>query len=146
MYALASVLDPDLLFDLARATYAEMHLAGIRSVGEFHYLHHRPDGRPYEDPNAMGEALIAAAREAGVRIALLDTCYLAAGIGRAPEGVQARFSDGDADAWASRVEALAQKHAGEHDVVVGAAIHSVRAVPRDQLATVAGAFPDAPLH
>jgi formiminoglutamate deiminase len=146
MYALAGVLDPDLLFDLARSTYAEMHLAGIRSVGEFHYLHHRPDGRPYDDPNAMGEALIAAAREAGVRIALLDTCYLAAGFGRAPEGVQIRFSDGDAEAWASRVGALAQKHAGEDDVVIGAAIHSVRAVPRDQLAIVAAALPDAPLH
>ncbi|KRC65133.1 N-formimino-L-glutamate deiminase [Aeromicrobium sp. Root236] len=153
MYALAAVLDPDLLFDLARATYAEMHAAGIRSVGEFHYLHHQPDGRAYDDPNAMGEALIAAAREAGLRIALLDTCYLAAGFGlstgsrsRDPEGVQRRFSDGDADAWASRVGDLARKHAGEDDVVIGAAIHSVRAVPRAQLATVADAFPDAPLH
>ena len=146
MYAIAAVLDPDLLFDLARATYAEMYLAGIRSVGEFHYVHHRPDGRPYDDPNAMGEALIAAAREAGVRIALLDTCYLAAGFGKGPEEVQRRFSDGDAEAWASRVEDLAQKHAGEDGVVVGAAIHSVRAVPRDQLVTVATAFPDAPLH
>jgi len=146
MYAVAAVLDPDLLFDLARATYAEMHAAGIRCVGEFHYVHHRPDGRAYDDPNAMGGALIAAAREAGVRIALLDTCYLAAGFGREPEGVQRRFSDGDADAWAARVGDLARKHAGEDDVVVGAAIHSVRAVPRDQLATVAGAFPDAPLH
>lgn len=146
MYAVAGVLDPDLLFDLARATYAEMYLAGVRSVGEFHYVHHRPDGRPYDDPNAMGEALIAAAREAGVRIALLDTCYLAAGFGREPEGVQRRFSDGDAGAWASRVDALRQRHAGEDDVVIGAAIHSVRAVPRDQLTTVASAFPDAPLH
>jgi formiminoglutamate deiminase len=146
MYALAAVLDPDLLFDLARATYAEMYLAGVRSVGEFHYVHHRPDGRPYDDPNAMGEALIAAAREAGVRIALLDTCYLAAGFGREPEGVQVRFSDDDAEAWASRVGELAQKHVREDDVVIGAAIHSVRAVPRDQLATVAGAFAESPLH
>ena len=146
MYALAAALDPDLLFDLARATYAEMHLAGIRSVGEFHYVHHQAGGTPYDDPNAMGEALISAARDAGLRIALLDTCYLAAGFSRPPEGVQTRFSDGDADAWATRVEALAQRHAGEDDVVVGAAIHSVRAVPRDQLAVVAQAFPDAPLH
>ena len=146
MYAVAAVLDPDLLFDLARATYAEMRAAGIRSVGEFHYVHHRPDGGAYDDPNAMGEALIAAAREADVRIALLDTCYLAAGFGRDPKGVQRRFSDGDADAWAARVGDLARKHDGEDDVVIGAAIHSVRAVPRNQLAVVAGAFPDAPLH
>jgi formiminoglutamate deiminase len=146
------VLDPDLLFDLARATYAEMHLAGIRSVGEFHYLHHQPNGRPYDEPNAMGEALIAAAREADLRITLLDACYLAAGLstssrsGVAPEGVQHRFNDRDADDWATRVEALAATHAGDDDVVIGAAIHSVRAVPREQLATVANALPDAPLH
>ena len=75
MYALAAVLDPDLLHRLARATYAEMRLAGIDAVGEFHYLHHQSDGTPYDDPNAMGEALIAAARDVGLRICLLDTCY-----------------------------------------------------------------------
>lgn len=146
MYRLAAALDPDLLFDLAAATYAEMRLAGIRAVGEFHYLHHRPGGGRYDDPNAMGEALIAAARASGVRIALLDACYLAAGPGLPPEGVQARFSDGHAEAWAERVEALAKQHHTGDDVVIGAAIHSVRAVPRDQLATVASAFPDVPLH
>src|SRR5690606_1934796 len=147
MYAIAAVLDPDLLFDLARAAYAEMHLAGIRSVGEFHYVHHQIDGTPYDDPNAMAEALIAAAREAALRITVLDTCYLAAGFdlstgsaGRAVEGVQRRFCDGDAGAWASRAEELASKYADADDVVIGAAIHSVRAVPRDQLATVATAL------
>lgn len=146
MYRLAAALDPSSLFDLAAATYAEMRLAGIRTVGEFHYLHHRPDGGRYDDPNAMGEALVAAAREAGVRITLLDTCYLAAGPGRPPEGVQRRFTDGDADTWAERVATLANRYRGADDVVVGAAIHSVRAVPRDQLSTVATAFPEAPLH
>lgn len=146
MYDLASVLDPDLLFELAAATYAEMHLAGIRAVGEFHYLHHAPDGRSYADPHAMSEALVAAARESGMRLALLDTCYLASGFGRPPEGVQVRFSDGDAERWAARVEAFAARHAGDADVVVGAAIHSVRAVPRDQLKLVATDLPSAPLH
>jgi formiminoglutamate deiminase len=142
MYAVAARLDPDTCFDLARATYREMLAAGITAVGEFHYLHHQPDGTPYADPNAMGAALVAAAREAGIRIALLDTCYLAAGIGRPPEGVQRRYSDGDAAAWAERVAALPEAD----DVVVGAAIHSVRAVPRDALPTVVAARPDAPLH
>ncbi|MGH1562202.1 formimidoylglutamate deiminase [Mumia sp. DW29H23] len=153
MYAVAGVLDPDLLHDLAVATYAEMRLAGIGVVGEFHYLHHGPDGTPYDDPNATGEALIAAAREVGLRICLLDTCYLAAGFGVSTgstsaslSGVQRRFSDGDAETWAQRVHDLAARHAGADDVVVGAAIHSVRAVPPDQLATVARALPDAPLH
>ncbi|MGZ8704579.1 MAG: formimidoylglutamate deiminase [Aeromicrobium sp.] len=146
MYALAGALDPDLMFDLAKATYGEMRLAGIGVVGEFHYLHHNPDGRAYDDPNAMGEALIAAARDAGIRICLLDTCYLSAGFGKAPEGVQQRFNDGSAEAWAARVSHLADRHAGADDVVIGAAIHSVRAVPRSGLATVADALPGAPLH
>lgn len=140
MYALAAVLDPDLLHRLARATYAEMRLAGIGAVGEFHYLHHHADGTPYDDPNAMGDALIQAAREVGLRICLLDTCYTQA------EGVQRRFDDGDADQWASRVNDLAARHADDADTVIGAAIHSVRAVPREQLPTVAQALPDAPLH
>src|SRR6185503_14722368 len=82
MYALADRLDPDSYHALARAAYAEMALAGISAVGEFHYLHHGPGGVPYEDPNAMGHALVAAAREAGLRITLLDTCYLAGGVER----------------------------------------------------------------
>jgi formiminoglutamate deiminase len=143
MYALAERLTPDSYFELARATYLEMAAAGISTVGEFHYLHHGPDGTPYDDPNAMGHALLAAARDAGVRIVLLDTCYLAAGIGREPEGVQRRFSDGTADAWAKRVTALETV-----DQPAGAAVHSVRAVPRDQIGTVAewAAANEAPLH
>ncbi|WJY31934.1 formimidoylglutamate deiminase [Streptomyces sp. P9-2B-1] len=134
MYRTASRLTPDTYYDLARATYAEMALAGITAVGEFHYLHHSPGGTPYDNPNAMGEALIAAAAEAGIRITLLDTAYLAAGFGEKPNRHQTRFSDGTADAWAERASLLQ----GDDDlVVIGAAIHSVRAVPAEQLATVA---------
>jgi formiminoglutamate deiminase len=142
MYAVAGRLDPDSYFALARATYREMAAAGITSVGEFHYLHHQPDGTPYDDPNAMGRALIAAAREAGVRVSLLDTCYLSSGFGRPPEGAQVRYSDGDAGRWAERVSALGP----ETHARIGAAIHSVRAVPRDQLATVVEAALGRPLH
>ncbi|HEY0888797.1 MAG TPA: formimidoylglutamate deiminase [Nocardioides sp.] len=146
MYAVAAALDPDLLRELATATYLEMRLAGIDAVGEFHYLHHGPDGVPYADPNETGEALIAAAREAGLRICLLDACYLRSGFEEPVAGVQRRFADASAEAWATRVGALAARHAGEDDVVVGAAIHSVRAVPVSDLATIATALPDAPLH
>ncbi len=142
MYALAAELTPDSYFALARDVYTEMRATGITAVGEFHYLHHQPDGTPYDDPNEMGRALLAAADEAGVRIRLLDTCYLAAGLAEAaqpPEGVQRRFSDGDATRWAERVEAFG-------DDRVGAAIHSVRAVPRDQLGTVAAWAEGRPLH
>ncbi|MFF9687428.1 formimidoylglutamate deiminase [Streptomyces sp. NPDC014623] len=134
MYRTASRLTPDTYYDLARATYAEMALAGITAVGEFHYLHHAPGGTSYDDPNAMGEALIAAAAEAGIRITLLDTAYLAAGFGEKPSRHQLRFSDTTADAWAERASLLK----GDGDlVVIGAAVHSVRAVPAGQLATVA---------
>ena len=143
MYDVGERLDPDRYHALALATYQEMALTGITAVGEFHYLHHESSGSPYNDPNAMGEALVAAAREAGLRITLLDACYLSAGFDAPAEGVQRRFSDGNADRWATRVQALAFDDPG---VVVGAAIHSVRAVPRDQLATVANALPDSPLH
>ncbi|MCY0955737.1 formimidoylglutamate deiminase [Streptomyces sp. H27-H5] len=144
MYKVAQNLTPDSYFALARAVYAEMALAGITHVGEFHYVHHAPGGAPYADPNAMGEALIEAAAAAGIRITLLDTAYLSSGFGKAPEPHQRRFSDGTADAWAERVTALKPRaHAR-----IGAAIHSVRAVPADQLATVAHWAEErrAPLH
>ncbi|MET9619787.1 formimidoylglutamate deiminase [Streptomyces sp. NPDC006464] len=146
MYKIASRLTPDSYHALARAVYAEMALAGITAVGEFHYLHHAPGGTPYADPNAMGEALIAAAAEAGIRITLLDTAYLSSGFGAAPDRHQLRFSDGTADAWAERVSLL--KDRDGDDVRIGAAVHSVRAVPADQLATVASwaAERGAPLH
>ena len=148
MYAVAGRLDPDGYLALARAVYREMVLGGITTVGEFHYLHHGVHGTPYDDPNEMGLALVEAGRQAGIRVVLLDTCYLAAGIGREPEGVQRRFSDGSADAWAARVDDLrgrvasppssaASRGTGGPSAGVGAAVHSVRAVPREQVPVVA---------
>jgi formiminoglutamate deiminase len=146
MYAIARRLDPDSYLALARATYAEMALAGVVTVGEFHYLHHGPGGTPYADPNAMGHALIQAAAEAGVRLTLLDTCYLAGGLGAAGhtrlDEVQTRFSDGDAAGWAGRVDLLPEGGS----LRIGAAIHSVRAVPVAQLPQVATAALGRPLH
>ncbi|RKS75661.1 formiminoglutamate deiminase [Motilibacter peucedani] len=146
MYAVAARLDPDSYLRLARAVYAEMALAGVTCVGEFHYLHHAPGGARYDEPNAMGEALRQAAGDAGIRITLLDACYLSGGLssdGHLPlDPVQQRFGDGSAEAWASRVGQLAP----DATLRLGAAVHSVRAVPRDALPEVASAFPDAPLH
>ncbi|MEV0241462.1 formimidoylglutamate deiminase [Streptomyces sp. NPDC050674] len=144
MYATAARLTPDSYHALARAVYAEMALAGITAVGEFHYVHHAPGGTPYADPNAMGEALIAAAAEAGIRITLLDTAYLSSGFGQPPTEPQLRFSDGTAEAWAERCAGLKERDHAR----IGAAIHSVRAVPADQLATVARWAGErrAPLH
>jgi formiminoglutamate deiminase len=138
MYRAAERIDPDGYLALARATYAEMALAGVTTVGEFHYLHHGPDGTPYEDPNAMGHALIQAAAEAGIRITLLDACYLHGGIDRPADGAQVRFSDGTAEAWVERVEALPAVDSAAAHARTGAAIHSVRAVDPDASRVVAG--------
>lgn len=129
MYALAERLDPDTYRELATAVYAEMVLAGITCVGEFHYLHHGAGGARYGDPNAMGEALKDAAHAAGLRLTLLDTLYLRGGIDVKLEGVQRRFDDGDAENWANRVSMLSD----DETFRVAAAVHSVRAVPADQL-------------
>lgn len=145
MYDVADHLDPDTYHALALATYEEMALSGITAVGEFHYLHHGPRGARYDEPNVMGQALIAAAGSAGLRVALLDTCYLSSGFGSPPEGTQRRFADASADDWVNRVADLS-RDSDESTVVVGSAIHSVRAVPRTDLATVAAALPTAPLH
>ena len=145
MYRLAGTLEPDVLFDLARATYVEMLLAGITAVGEFHYLHHAPGGDPYEEPNETGLVLARAAQEAGLRLTLLDACYLQGGLdGRPLEGAQRRFGDASAAAWAARVGALSETET----LKVGAAIHSVRAVDEASMATVASwaRERDAALH
>jgi formiminoglutamate deiminase len=145
MYEVAGRLDPDAYLALARAVYAEMALAGVTAVGEFHYLHHDPDGRPYADANAMGHALMAAAREAGIRITLLDCCYLAGGLeGQPLESVQRRYGDGDVGRWAERATLLRDGQG----VRIGAAIHSVRAVPPAAIEAVAAwaLARGAPLH
>jgi formiminoglutamate deiminase len=137
MYAVAAHLDPDSYLALARAAYAELVLAGYTAVGEFHYVHHGPDGTPYADPNVMGAALQQAAADAGIRLTLLDVCYLRGGLG--PHGhtpltaAQRRFGDADVDAWAQR----AADRTTLPGVLLGTAIHSVRAVPAADLRTVA---------
>jgi formiminoglutamate deiminase len=140
MYEVADRLDPDSYLALATAVYAEMALAGVSCVGEFHYLHHGPGGRRYADPNELGRVLIEAAGRAGIRITLLDTCYLAGGLSadgkyQPLEGPQLRFGDGDSDGWAARVDELGPADGGKLSPTAraGAAIHSVRAVPLAQM-------------
>ena len=143
MYRVAARLDPDSYYLLARGVYAEMVQAGITGVGEFHYVHHAPGGSRYEDPNAMSHALAQAARDTGIRLTMLDTCYLAGGFDRELDDVQRRFSDGDATGWGERAGAFTSD-----GVLVGAAVHSVRAVPAEAIEEVAGWASDrkVPLH
>ncbi|WP_167474550.1 formimidoylglutamate deiminase [Nocardia arthritidis] len=143
MYRVAARLDPDSYYRLARGVYAEMVLAGYTSVGEFHYLHHAPGGVRYDDPNAMGAALVAAAEDAGIRLTVLDTCYLAGGFGRELNAEQLRFSDGDVGAWAERAAGFKPE---QELVRTGVAAHSVRAVPTGALRVVAEQGAGRPTH
>jgi formiminoglutamate deiminase len=153
MYAIAGVLDPGSYFRLARATFAEMRLAGFSSVGEFHYLHLDSVGRPYANPNAMAEAVIEAAREVGLRICLLHTRYARAGFPASGVGtpgeldpVQRRFVDADLLTWQQRTTELASRYAADPLVVIGTAIHSVRGVPAEEFSAIAETLAQAPLH
>lgn len=149
MYSVAERLDPDSYRELATCVYAEMVLAGWTSVGEFHYLHHGPGGVRYADPNEMTWSLVAAAEESGIRLTLLDTCYLQAGVGGEPvSGVQLRYSDGDGDSWSRRAAAAAESGRWPATARLGAAIHSVRAVPRQAMGSVVAWAGDAgaPIH
>lgn len=140
MYRAASRLTPELYGRLARGVFAEMVVAGYTAVGEFHYVHHRPDGTAY--PHEMELALVEAARDVGIRLTLLDTAYLAGGIGAPLSAEQRRFGDAGAEAYLRRWHELAAQVPG-----LGAAIHSVRAAsPVDVRTIVAGLPEDVPLH
>ena len=148
MYQAALALDPSSIERISRVAFRELRLAGVRTVGEFHYVHHQPDGTPYEERTVMSDAVVRAARAEGLRIALLRVAYHRAGPGREPEPAQRRFCDPDVDSVIRDVEALRVKYKNARDVVVGLAPHSVRAVPPAFLRELAAyaARADLPLH
>jgi formimidoylglutamate deiminase len=122
MYALAESLDPASIREASERCFREMLSAGYTSVAEFHYVHHRPDGKPYCQPNALAEAVAEAAQQAGIRLLLLPVAYARGGI--------PRFRDAGVDDFLERVDALRGWAKGRDLVQVGVAAHSVRAVPR----------------
>lgn len=140
MFELAGRLDPDGMQVLATQAYEEMRAAGYGAVGEFHYVHHRPDGTPYPEPNAMARAVAQAAMQAGLPIVLLPAAYHRDGWDgedRPPQAGQRRFCDPDVATFLSRVDALREWAAGQPGVSVGVAAHSVRAVPATWLEAIA---------
>jgi formimidoylglutamate deiminase len=140
MYRFAARFDPDTLQAVAAQLYVEMLEAGYTTVCEFHYLHHAPDGRPYADAAAMSRALIAAARDTGIRLTLLPVLYMTGGFdGRSLGDRQKRFGH-DADAYLQLLDTL---RAEEDDALrIGCALHSLRAVPPEAMHTVLAALPD----
>jgi formiminoglutamate deiminase len=148
MYQLAGSLTPESIYDISLVAYRELAAAGVLTVGEFHYVHHQPGGAPYSDRTVMSEAVIRAAKDAGLRIALLRVIYARGGPDRPAEGAQLRFCDGSLDEGLLDVETLLGRYASDDDVRIGLAPHSVRAVPPSWLSDIARfAFAHAlPLH
>lgn len=148
MYDLASRLTPEHVFHISRLAFTELAMAGYSAVGEFHYLHHGPDGEPYEDRIEMADAVVRAAREAGLRITLLRVIYERGGHELPAEGAQLRFSDSEIDDVFADIESLTERYANDPYVHVGLAPHSVRAVTRDWIAEAANFAKerDLPFH
>ena len=136
MYELAATLTPESIYQISRIAYEELRLAGVRTVGEFHYVHHDVDGTPYADRVRMSEAVITAARDEGLRICLARVIYHRGGHDKPAEGVQRRFCDDDVDTALADVEKLWTEYADAPDVRIAVAPHSVRAVPPEWLSAI----------
>jgi formimidoylglutamate deiminase len=148
MYDLASSLTPESIHAISLVAFRELARAGVRTVGEFHYVHHQADGTPYADRTVLGDAVVRAAKEAKLRIALLRVAYHRAGPGQPPEPGQRRFCDPSVDDVLRDVDTLRARWGGDPEVTIGLAPHSVRAVPPSWLAPLrdyAGRFA-MPLH
>ena len=148
MYAAAASLDPISMRTVAEECFDTARRAGYTAVGEFHYVHHQPDGTPYDEPNALALAVIDAARAVGIRITMLMAAYGRGGHERALTTGQLRFCDPTAEAYVARVERLAEEVTGDPLVRVGYAPHSLRAVPAEWLRAIARhhAATGYPLH
>jgi len=137
MYAAANQLEPEDLYSVSRMAFREMALTGITAVGEFHYIHHARDGSPYSDPNLLEREVIRAARDVGIRIALLRVAYARAGYQLDANPQQVRFIEASADVYLQRLEQLLKVPEVKDGMAwVGVAPHSVRAVPLDYLKTI----------
>jgi formimidoylglutamate deiminase len=134
MYSAAARLTPEDIYDASRMAFLEMALSGITAVGEFHYLHHAPDGSPYDDPNLLAKEVVRAANDVGLRIALLRVAYARSGFQTESNPRQARFIEADPELYLKNVAQL-QKDLGQQEGMawVGVAPHSVRALPLDYL-------------
>ncbi len=148
MYRAAAQLDPTDLYDVARMAFLEMALSGITTVGEFHYLHKTPDGKPYDDPNLLAKQVIAAARSVGMRIVLLRAAYARSGFELARDPGQTRFFESAAE-FNANMDALLRDFPDESkEVRLGIAPHSIRAVPLDGLREICsfGKSRKLPIH
>jgi formimidoylglutamate deiminase len=126
MYDLVDQLDEDSAYSLSRQAFEEMLNAGFTSVGEFHYIHHAP-----QKPWSLDAAVLAAARDAGIRLVLLHADYLSGDIDAPLSGAQLRFDTGDAAEYLASLDAVMSKLEGNLQTI-GMVCHSIRAAPIDR--------------
>lgn len=142
MYSAATRLTPEDIYDASRMAFLEMALTGITAVGEFHYLHHDTDGKPYDDPNLLAKEVIRAAGDVGIRIALLRVAYVRSGFQTDPNPKQKRFIEAESETYLENLESLirdlGRADAAHPTAWIGLAPHSVRAVTLDYLREVIG--------
>ncbi|MEM7124002.1 MAG: formimidoylglutamate deiminase [Pseudomonadota bacterium] len=133
MYRFVTRLDPEQLGAIAAQLYLEMLKAGYTSVAEFHYLHHQPGGRPYDDLAEMANRIVRAAQQTGIGLTLLPALYAYGGFGgKQPARGQARFING-ADRFLRLVQELKARHDNKPNMRIGIAPHSLRAVTKGLL-------------
>src|SRR5215213_2022576 len=139
MYAAANRLGPEEIYNASRLAFLEMALTGITAVGEFHYIHHAPDGSTYSDPNLLAREVIRAAHDVGIRIALLRVAYARSGFGLEANPQQIRFIENSPDTYLQHLEQLLDAPELKTGMAwAGVAPHSVRAVPLDYLKAITG--------
>ena len=146
MYRFLAALTPEDVEAIAAFAYMEMLEAGFTSVGEFHYLHHDPNGRPYADLGEMAGRIAAAATETGIGLTFLPSLYISGGFGGAPPTKGQRRFLNNPDRFLDLVARTRDIAAGLPDARVGIAPHSLRAVPPDALRRAVEAFPEGPVH
>jgi formimidoylglutamate deiminase len=146
MYRFLGVLTPDDVEAITSYAYMEMLEAGFTAVGEFHYLHHDVDGRPYGDVAELTARVAAAAAQTGIGLTLLPSFYAYGGFGGAPPAAGQRRFINDPDTFLEIVSRARTIAAALPDANVGIAPHSLRAVTPASLATVLKVAPDGPIH
>ena len=148
MYWVAQTLEPHELYVVARQSFIEMLLAGVTTVGEFHYLHHRPDGQRYDNLHAMADALVYAAREVGIRLSVIHTVYLRGDFDAAPSPQQARFCARSLDDACDQFDGLVERLISYNDPRLSWAIaaHSLRAVPIEAVVGIKVRLGHMPFH
>lgn len=146
MYALAQSITPEQTLAVARQLYAEMLRSGFTSVGEFHYVHHQPDGTPYENPALMSRMVLEAAEESGIRITHLPVFYAHGGVGQPTQPHQKRFAHRSTDSFLELLEHVKYSVSRHRLARVGMAPHSLRAATPEEISRLLEGFPKGPIH